>query len=111
MAVKPEHLTTDLLPKVLGRSWEAKETEEVARVNVSIGLGLGEAQANAFTNLESKIEDLRLENQKLRRALVEVASVKAEMASMKAALAQLAGDQTGREVVRSAAVSGNKASE
>lgn len=94
VAVRPEDLNAEHLPMILGRAWEAKDTENVARVNVSIGLGLGEAQASLFAQMRSEMAELRQSNRQLQRAVSEMAKVKAQMAVMQAMMEKMIKKQS-----------------
>ena len=89
VAVHPGDLKAENLPMILGRAWEAKETEEVARVNVSIGLSLGDAQASLFAQMTTEITELRQANLQLQQTVSEMATMKAQMAVMQAMVEKL----------------------
>lgn len=98
IAVRPDDLRIDQIPIVLGRAWKAKEGAGVERVNVSIGLALGQAQADAFARLDRENQKLRTEMEATRG---QVAELKMQMASMQRMLAQMRADSV-EEVKNSA---------
>ena len=101
VAVHPHDLKAEHLPMILGRAWEAKETEDVARVNVSIGLSLGDAQASLFAQMTTKVAqmttamaELRQANEQLQQTVAHMATMKAQMATMQAMMEKMMTNQS-----------------
>ncbi len=100
IAVAPQDLQPEQGRLIIGRAWEAKDTEEVARINTVVGLPEASSTTMALSRRveaqQVEINTMKAQNEVLQTKVYEVDELKAELENIKALL----GTQTKQATIK-----------